>query len=223
MYQKYKRTYHMPSSPCLQSDDKLAPDNVMKEFVGQEVVVTEKLDGENTTLYHDYMHARSIDSRHNFTRDWVKKMHSIMRHEIPEDWRFCGENMWAEHSIQYQDGDLEGYFYLFAVYDDSNTLLSYDEMKAYAEMLDLPMPKVLYRGIYDEKSINKILNDMDTSKVEGAVMRLVCHVEDDDSLFHKGVVKWVRPNHVQDDGEHWLKNAKKSCELAVDVKPNYMK
>ncbi len=29
----------------------------------ENVVVTEKLDGENTTLYHDYLYTRSLDSK----------------------------------------------------------------------------------------------------------------------------------------------------------------
>ena len=29
----------------------------------KDVVVTEKLDGENAMLYHDYLHARSVESK----------------------------------------------------------------------------------------------------------------------------------------------------------------
>ena len=57
-YVKYPRTYHLPwSSPS--SDDRVA--SSLNHFVGQEVVVTEKLDGENTSLYNDYVHARSLE------------------------------------------------------------------------------------------------------------------------------------------------------------------
>ena len=52
---KYPRTPHLPFSPG-RSDDDIGLGKV--EFTG-EVVVTEKLDGENTTLYHDYLHART--------------------------------------------------------------------------------------------------------------------------------------------------------------------
>jgi len=45
------------------------PDN---RLIGREVVVTEKMDGENTTMYCDNIHARSIDGRHHPSRDWVK-------------------------------------------------------------------------------------------------------------------------------------------------------
>ena len=44
------------------SDDDIALDLSRYLEHLEDVVITEKLDGENTTLYHDYLHARSVDS-----------------------------------------------------------------------------------------------------------------------------------------------------------------
>ena len=52
----YPRTPHLPWSPGATPDDVRAGDP--GALRGREVVVTEKLDGENTTLYRDGMHAR---------------------------------------------------------------------------------------------------------------------------------------------------------------------
>jgi len=57
---KHPRTSHLPGSPGVGSDDKQAQD--LSAFDTQDVVVTEKMDGENTTLYTDGYHARSLDS-----------------------------------------------------------------------------------------------------------------------------------------------------------------
>lgn len=44
---KYPRTFHLPWSESKTEDDKtLSPQQVEKMFVGKQVVVTEKLDGE---------------------------------------------------------------------------------------------------------------------------------------------------------------------------------
>ena len=51
MWTKYPRTPHLPWSPGASDDDVRVADTAMSE--GREVVVTEKLDGENTTLYAD--------------------------------------------------------------------------------------------------------------------------------------------------------------------------
>ena len=90
--------------------------------MGREVVVTEKLDGENTTMYTDYIHARSLDSHHHPSRDWVKQLHGEIGYKIPVGWRVCGENMYARHSIVYYD--LTTYFYGFSIWDETNTALS---------------------------------------------------------------------------------------------------
>jgi hypothetical protein len=60
---KYPRTFHLPFSLAVSSDDKLLQS--LDSFVGNRVIVTEKMDGENTSLYSDgTTHARSIDRSH---------------------------------------------------------------------------------------------------------------------------------------------------------------
>ncbi len=97
---KYPRTPHLPWSSGRAEDD-IALDSIEHLERLEDVVVTEKLDGENTTLYHDYLHARSIDSKSHPSRDWIKRFHAKVRYDIPEDFRICGENMYAKHSIFY--------------------------------------------------------------------------------------------------------------------------
>ena len=80
-YFKYPRTFHFAWSEGLSDDDKMLPSSTI--FSGKKVVVTEKLDGENTTLYSDHIHARSIDSKHHPSRNWVKVLHGNIKHEIP--------------------------------------------------------------------------------------------------------------------------------------------
>ena len=73
-YTKYPRTWHLPDSPNRGADgDHVYPD--YSSFEGHEVVVTEKLDGENTTIYADgHTHARSLSSGYHPTRTWVRAL-----------------------------------------------------------------------------------------------------------------------------------------------------
>ena len=48
---KYPRTAHVPWSPGATEDDVII--DTVDCFAGREVVVTEKMDGENTTMYKD--------------------------------------------------------------------------------------------------------------------------------------------------------------------------
>ncbi|GLS26246.1 RNA ligase family protein [Marinibactrum halimedae] len=192
---KYPRTPHLPWSPGFNHDD-VRTLNV-KAFEGKRIVVTEKMDGENTILYRDGLHARSLDSRHHPSRDWVKQWHSTIAHEIPKGWRVCGENLYAQHSITYTD--LLSYFYGFSLWNDKNYCLGWEETLEWFDLLNIAVPTVFYHGIWDEELIKAI--SVNEQKVEGYVVRIVESFAYD--AFSRSVAKWVRSNHVQTD-EHWM-------------------
>ena len=194
-YHKYPRTPHLPWSPGATSDDVFLVDT--GNFMGKKVVVTEKLDGENTTLYRDYMHARSISSRPHPSRDWVKALHARIAYHIPAGWRLCGENLYARHAIAYEA--LEGYFYLFSIWGKDNNCLGWSETREWAELLEIPTPPVLFQGIWHEQKIRALKFDAQTC--EGYVVRTVEGFAY--SEFAQRVAKWVRQDHVQTD-EHWM-------------------
>ena len=194
---KYPRTFHLPWSEGRTSDDKvLLTDDI---FVGKQVVVTEKMDGENTTMYSDNIHARSLDSRNHSSRNWIKSFWGGIKHDIPANWRICGENVYAQHAIAYDS--LESYFYGFSIWDD-NQCMSWDDTVAYFTMLDIPSVPVLYSGIYDRDIIMNLWNGTDQNKHEGYVIRTANGFDYDD--FAQCVAKYVRKGHVADGDEHWM-------------------
>jgi predicted kinase len=193
---RYPRTPHLPWSPGATADDVRLVD--LEEFEGREVVVTEKLDGENTTLYRDGLHARSPDSAHHPSRAWVKALHGRIASRIPDGWRVSGENMFARHSIAY--GDLDSWFYAFSVWDETDRCLDWDATVRFTRELGVPVPHVLYRGTFDAKALRK--TPIDTATREGYVMRTVAGFRREH--FGSHVAKWVRASHVQTD-EHWMR------------------
>lgn len=192
MYYKYPRTPHLPWSPGATNDDKVLVDT--KHFIGKHVVVTEKLDGENTTLYHNHLHARSIDSKNHPSRDWIKAFHSTIKYKIPDNARICGENMFAKHSIYYED--LNSFFYVFS-YWINNLCMNWQIVLDCCRDLGLEPVPVLYDGIYDEEYIKTLYKE----GTEGYVIRLWGSFKYED--FKSSVAKFVRLNHVQTD-EHWM-------------------
>ncbi len=194
----YPRTPHLPWSPGAAADDVRVAD--LAGLAGREVVVTEKLDGENTTLYADGLHARSLDSAHHPSRAWVKALHGRIRRGIPAGWRVCGENMYALHSLAYDD--LESWFYGFSVWDGEGRCLDWDRTVAYLRGLGVPVPRVLWRGTLDrrgERALRALA--VDPARQEGYVVRTAesfCQEE-----FGARVAKWVRTGHVQTD-THWM-------------------
>lgn len=196
-YKKYPRTLHLPFSESKTNDDKSLTDT--SNFNNKEVVVTIKMDGENTTLYNDYLHARSIDSKNHISREWIKRKHAEISFLIPEKYRICGENLFAKHSIHYTN--LEGYFYVFSVWNEDLCLSWLDTTKI-AHLLELPVVPVIYHGIYDEKKIQELYKEYSKKEeTEGFVVRLASSFHYDN--FSQSVAKYVRKNHVQTD-EHWM-------------------
>lgn len=192
---KYPRTRHLPWSPGASGDDLIADD--LGAFVGQRVIVSEKMDGENTTLYRDHSHARSLDGRHHPSRDWLKALHGRIAHEIPEGWRVCGENLYARHSIVYQA--LPSYFMMFSVWDADNRCLDWDSTVEWADLLGLETVPVLHDGEFDPDWLRAL--DLDLERCEGYVVRLASSFAY--AEFGTSVAKWVRANHVQTD-QHWM-------------------
>lgn len=194
---KYPRTYHLPWSPGLTKDDRMMPD--VKVFEDRQVVVTLKMDGENTTMYSDFIHARSLILEPHPSRDRVKALHGRIAHDIPKLWRICGENLYAEHSISYTE--LLGYFLVFSVWDELNICLPWDETKCWATLLDLPMVQPIYQGVFSREKIEQAFEQY-KDKHEGYVVRLIGSFPY--SAFKHSVGKYVRKGHVHTHG-HWMR------------------
>lgn len=196
-YVKYPRTFHLPFSPGLSEDDRSLKD--CSQFEGQRVIVTEKLDGENSSLYSDYYHARSIDSRNHPSRNMAKSLHAKFAHDIPKGWRIVCENVYAVHSIAYKE--LESFLYGISVWNNENICLSWDESLVWFELFELPPVPILYDGIFDEKKIRSLYEKKDWNSKEGYVVRIANQFRY--SEFRKSVAKYVRAKHVQ-TAKHWM-------------------
>jgi ATP-dependent RNA circularization protein (DNA/RNA ligase family) len=190
---KYPRTCHFPFSEGATDDDKILTST--DHFKGQIVVVTEKMDGENTTVYSDHCHARSIDSKHKPYHSWLLSYISSFQRQIPDDWRICGEYLYAKHSIGYDN--LPSYFMVFSIWDETNTCLSWSDTVDLCADLGLEHVPVIYQGEYDEELIKKLAKQTVEKGGEGIVVRLEKGFNYND--FSKSIAKFVRKNHVQTD------------------------
>lgn len=196
-YVKYPRTLHLIFSPGLTKDDRVHESH--EHWHCKDIVVTTKMDGENTTMYSDYIHARSVNSGNHPSRNRLKAFHASIQGDIPSGWRICGENLYAKHSIFYDN--LEAYFLGFSVWTDKNICLGWDDTLEWFELIGIKHVPVLYEGVYDEKVLKDIEAKMNFDKDEGFVVRTrdQFHYKD----FKQCVGKYVRENHVQTTRHHW--------------------
>jgi hypothetical protein len=203
---KYGRTGHLPWSEGVTSDDKIIES--LDGFIGQEVVVSLKLDGENSAMAKDYTHARSLDSRHHWSRSRLKQLHAELSYYIPDHIIIYGENLVATHSIKYDN--LKSYFYVFNILDTLyDTFFAWDDLVETCSILELTTVPVIYRGIWDEELIKNL--PIDLTKDEGYVVRVAgCFGREE---FPTKVAKFVRKGHIREECEHWMNKPETEINL----------
>lgn len=211
---KYPRTLHLPFSPGLQNDDRRV-ENGWEELLEHTLVLTEKMDGENSCMskYDVFARSHGAPTRNPWSRNlWdIGGLHDQIKNKIGENEYIYGENLYGIHSIEYTE--LTNYFYLFGVRNDS-IWYSWNDVELMANCLDIPTVPVL--EIHKFTSVKEleehILFHMSNgsrygSEIEGVVVRNIESYPIDE--FQKNVVKYVRKGHVQTD-QFWAKNWKKA-------------
>jgi hypothetical protein len=221
-YVKYPRTFHLPWSGKVLAndlgDDRVLDDRGLENLRGSRVVVTVKLDGQNATMYRDYMHARTTDFKSDLTWHWLQAFHASIAHEIPDRWRICCENLHKRvavnaNAIHYRG--LSQFVQAFSVWNDRNLCLSWDETVEWMQLLDgiaqeagyargFPIVPVLYDGVWDSDFENVVVPTLSRphfhgDPMEGYVVRLAA--EFPYSQFRRSVAKFVRAGHQAQHGK----------------------
>lgn len=213
---KYPRTFHFHFSPEIHSDDKVIDPSCYQNFINTEVIITEKLDGQNSCFKgHQGVFARSHQVETKNQWDTLLKQHYYNNlHLIDSDIYYFLENLYAVHSIEYTD--LKSSFFMFAAFLNKRGIWAdWDLVDQLAESIGANTVPVLYRGEF--KSVSDIKDWMDSeilkpSELGGEREGFVLRIADEFSVndFSKKVAKYVRRGHVQNKSEHWTKNWKKA-------------
>lgn len=142
------------------------------------------MDGENTTMMKNYIYARSLDSNNHQSRNWVKGLWGEISYKIPENWRICGENMYAKHSIEYNN--LESYFLVYSIWDEK---IVFEETETYGNVILL---KDAYR--YEYFDLIECIYDLKTKQIEKGI-ELNSYPIENDLQFKIGEVVLFEKSH----------------------------
>lgn len=211
---RYPSIPHLPFSESLQTDDTFISSlEYLKR--ADEIIVSDKLDGENTSMYRDDIHARSINAHSHPSRDWVRRFHGVFCHEIPDNMRIIGENVYAKHSIEYSN--MPSYFFVFAIWID-DIVLAWNETLEWIDLFNqyliecvpndtsfrLYSVPILYSGSWNEEMVKQCYTgkSFESSAQEGFVVRDAGSFRV--SEYPLRAAKFVRRNHIQPSAKHWL-------------------
>ena len=211
---KYPRTPYWPYSPSVGRDERIHPDPI--RFVGELVVVSEKLDGGNTLLHGGKVYARSVSVPSEAKWMAMVKKHHAWKVNEPNVYLY-GEDIYGVHSIEYEPVPEHQTFHAFALRDEHGVFASFAELEAYARQRQIPVVPVLFKGCF--RSIAEIRAFVEHAhsepsmlggEREGVVLRLAGGFPAPE--FPSSVCKSVRPGHVQTE-EHWTRNWR-PCRIA---------
>ncbi len=211
---KYPSTPYWPWSPALGRADDIHRNP--GRFVGEDVVVTEKLDGGNTLLHAGQVYARSVSTPSDSPWLAMVKKHHAWKVKEPDVFLY-GEDLYGVHSITYGPVAEQRTFYAFALRGGDGVFASFPEVEAYGKLRDIPVAPVLFRGhfgsVADIRAFMEEAHDEPSAlggEREGVVMRLSRRFPAEE--FPGNVCKSVRVGHVQTD-EHWTRNWR-PCRIA---------
>lgn len=165
------------------------------DFLGCHVTVTEKMDGEIATIYQDgRYHPRSLTYSSHWSRDVVKQLIPGITPAIKPNEMFVFENMYARHTIAYDD--LEDYLYLLYIVRNG-MVIGTRETQRIASNNKFATPKVLFSGTL--RSISQ-LRELSGYK-EGYVIRWSNPFPYNE--LHMFTAKYVVDGFIQEGEEHW--------------------
>ena len=131
----------------------------------REIVITEKIDGENCGIERGGVYARSHAAY--TTSPWssmVRQLHGRISHDLHEGIMLFGENVEGIHSIEYVD--LNSPFYLFGI-RENDFWSSWKEVEETAFLLSIPTAPVLFQGkVASTRELESVVKDIEISKIE---------------------------------------------------------
>lgn len=146
---KYCRSLHAQISLGTTSDDRFMPNGYVATFANmKDLILTEKLDGQNNCFNKHGVFARShsAPSKHPWDKPLIERW-QLIKNDL-NDLEIFGENMFGIHSIAYRK--LESYFYVFAI-REHDKWLSWEEVNFYSKLLDFPMvPEIKIQTLLKE-------------------------------------------------------------------------
>ena len=211
---KFPRTKHIVNVGSASRDDLIMTDNEVKNFLGVEIYVEEKIDGANLGISIGLDNKIMVQNRSHYVTSkehaqfklldkWIQSKSSELWQVIePGRHILYGEWVYMRHSIKYDN--LPDYFVAFDLYDKiEKKFYSRNRLEELLKNTTITLIPLVYRGIYKKKEELVSLINLTSKFYDGKLEGIYCRVCDDDYLLYRG--KIVRSDFICGSGLHWSK------------------
>lgn len=196
-------------------DDKVFAVSEAEQFLREDVVLEEKVDGANLGLSlgpegmlraqnrGQYLEA-PYTGQFSRLNGWLASREYALSDALGDHLILFGEWLAAMHSISYDR--LPDFFVVFDVYDrDQGRFWSSHRRNVLAERLSLSVIHSLGTGMFSLAELRRRLFDSPSAYRQGGCEGFYLRHEDDDWLIARA--KLVHPEFVQGIGDHWRSQA----------------
>jgi len=166
MIPKYPRTFHFPFSPNISNNDRIIKD--ISPFLNKQLIITEKLDGDNTAIYNGEVYSRSNTSTASHESFNIIKNIFAWKTINIKDKVFYGENLYRVHSITYNN--LSSYFYVFNILS-GNIWLPWKNITDICQELDFKTVPYVDKKVFKSSTELKdfLLNEINKESILGGI------------------------------------------------------
>ena len=226
-FHKFPSTPHLAwlGAKPVRGDKLLAPDEV-REFLGAEIVVEEKIDGANLGLSFDSSRRLRFQNRGQWIegkltgqwerlRGWAAQHETALRQHLPPEHILFGEWCQARHSLGYDR--LPDWFIGFDVFDGKArrfwSTRRRDALLIAAGIVRIPE---VARGQF---TLARLCDLLDGPSAFGAAKREGFYLRREDESWLLARAKLVQAEFTQSIGEHWSRRAFIPNHTAASLRP----
>lgn len=206
---RFPSTAHLCVAPGAKvRDDKVLDESSRNEFLDRDLVVEEKIDGDNVGFsardgeiraQHrgDYIRLGE-GSPYPYLKSWIATHHHELLAALGDDLIVFGEWCALVHTVRYNA--LPDWFLAFDVYDRSaQRFFSAERRDTWCRSVGLELVPHLARGRFTLDALRQLMGDsrVGAERMEGIVVR------SDDGAWLRGRAKLVRSEFVQANDLHW--------------------
>ena len=210
---KFPRTKHLINTGSATKDDIICTQQEIKLFLGQSIIVEEKIDGANLGIYINKNYEILVQNRSHYVNSsyhpqfkildkWIHQHTNDLLNILEIDNEILyGEWMYFKHSIHYTD--LPDYFLAYDIFNITlGTFISREKLNERLKDTSIQQVPIITTRVFKSLDELKALVTTKSQFYDGPIEGVYLRISHDEKTTERS--KIVRHNFITSD-EHWTK------------------